>query len=59
MFMARLSGKVALITGAGTGIGHAMVQAMALNGATVVVAELNATAGERTAQIMLLCNAMR
>ena len=39
--MARLEGKVALITGAGTGIGRATARAMAANGAKVVVAELN------------------
>ena len=50
--MARLDGKVALITGSGTGIGRATARAMAANGARVVVAELNATAGEQTAQII-------
>ena len=50
--MARLDGQVALITGSGTGIGRATARAMAANGAKVVVAELNATAGEQTAQII-------
>jgi NAD(P)-dependent dehydrogenase (short-subunit alcohol dehydrogenase family) len=50
--MARLDGKVALITGAGTGIGRATARAMATNGAKVVVAEINAAAGEQTAQIV-------
>ncbi len=50
--MARLDGKVALITGAGTGIGRATARAMAANGAKVVVAEINAAAGEQTAQIV-------
>ena len=49
--MARLEGKVALITGGGTGIGRATVRAMAANGAKVVVAEINAAAGEQTAHI--------
>ena len=48
--MARLDGKVALITGAGTGIGRATARAMAAEGAKVVVAEINAEAGEQTAQ---------
>jgi len=45
--MARLDGKVALITGAGTGIGRATARAMAAEGAKVVVAEINAEAGEQ------------
>ena len=51
--MARLDGKVALITGAGTGIGRATARAMAAEGAKVVVAEINAEAGEQTAQIVV------
>ena len=50
--MGRLDGKVALITGAGTGIGRATARAMAAEGAKVVVAELNAESGEQTAQIV-------
>ena len=50
--MPRLAGKVALITGAGTGIGRATARAMAAAGAKIVVAELNAAAGEQTAQIV-------
>ena len=50
--MPRLAGKVALITGAGTGIGRATAKAMAAEGAKIVIAELNKTAGEQTAQII-------
>lgn len=50
--MARLDRKIALITGAGSGIGRATARAMAVNGAKVVVAELNAAAGEQTAHII-------
>ena len=50
--MARLEGKVALITGAGTGIGRATASAMAAEGAKVVVAEINSASGEQTAHIV-------
>jgi NAD(P)-dependent dehydrogenase (short-subunit alcohol dehydrogenase family) len=50
--MPRLAGKVALITGAGTGIGRATAKAMAAEGAKVVIAELNKEAGEQTAQVI-------
>ncbi len=47
--MARLDGKVAFITGAGTGIGRAAALLFAREGAKVCVAEINAAAGEETA----------
>ena len=50
--MARLAGKVALITGAGTGIGRATAKAMAAEGARVVIAEINRGAGEQVAQVI-------
>jgi NAD(P)-dependent dehydrogenase (short-subunit alcohol dehydrogenase family) len=53
MGMARLDGKVAVITGAGTGIGRATAKLFAQEGARVVVAELNAEAGEQTAQLIV------
>jgi NAD(P)-dependent dehydrogenase (short-subunit alcohol dehydrogenase family) len=51
--MGRLEGKVALITGSGTGIGRATAQSMAAEGAKVVVAEVNAASGEQTAQLIV------
>ncbi len=51
--MLRLEGKVAVVTGAGTGIGRATARLFAQEGARVVVAELNAEAGEQTAQQIL------
>src|SRR6201999_12304 len=51
--MPRLDGKVAVITGAGTGIGRATAKLFAAEGAKAVVAELNAEAGEQTAQLIV------
>lgn len=47
--MPRLAGKVALVTGAGTGIGRATAELFAREGARVVIAEIDATTGEETA----------
>ncbi len=50
--MARLAGKVAFITGAGSGIGRATALLFAREGAKVAVAELNTQAGEETAHLV-------
>jgi len=49
--MDRLAGKVALITGAGAGIGRATACLFAREGARVVVAEVSAATGEETAHL--------
>ena len=48
--MNRLASKVALITGAGRGIGAAIAMAFAREGAAVVLAELDIETAQRTAR---------
>src|SRR5689334_8067143 len=45
----RLDGKLALITGAGSGIGEQIARVFARQGARVLIGEINADAGERVA----------
>src|SRR5438105_5352032 len=47
--MGRLEGKVAIVTGAGSGIGEATARLMAQEGASVVVADINGTQAQRVA----------
>jgi NAD(P)-dependent dehydrogenase (short-subunit alcohol dehydrogenase family) len=47
--MGRLESKVAIITGAGSGIGEATARLMAREGASVVVADINGAEAERVA----------
>ncbi len=46
----RFEGKVAVVTGAGRGIGEEYAKAIARDGASIVVAELDAEQGERVAK---------
>ncbi len=48
--MGRLQDRVAIITGAGDGIGHGIARRFAAEGAKVVVAELNGPKGEAVAK---------
>ena len=48
--MNRLAGKVAVITGAGSGIGRAAARRFVAEGAKVVVAEIDATLGDAAAR---------
>jgi NAD(P)-dependent dehydrogenase (short-subunit alcohol dehydrogenase family) len=48
----RLQGKIALISGAGSGIGRAAAQQFAAEGAKVAVLDLNADAAKETADIV-------
>jgi NAD(P)-dependent dehydrogenase (short-subunit alcohol dehydrogenase family) len=48
--MNRLAGKVAMITGAGSGIGRASARLFVAEGARVVVAEIDAALGEASAR---------
>lgn len=50
--MGRLQGKVAIITGSGSGMGRAAARLFAREGAKVVVADLDTTSGQETTKLI-------
>ena len=48
--MGRLDGKIAIVTGAASGIGQATAQRVAAEGARTVVADLNAAGAKQVAE---------
>ena len=50
--MARLTGKVALITGSGSGQGRAAAVLFAREGARVVISDVNVAGGEETVRLV-------
>ena len=53
--MGRVDNKVALVTGAGTGIGKTTAKLLAREGATVIVTDINADAASATASAVGAC----
>ena len=47
--MGRFENKVAVVTGAGGGIGQAYAEALAAEGAAVVIADINVVGAEKVA----------
>src|SRR5690606_33213290 len=50
--MKTLKGKVAIVTGAASGIGRAVAQAYAQEGAKVVVSDISVGSGEQTVKLI-------
>ena len=50
-----LNGQVAIVTGGAQGIGRAIVQALADNGAQVAIVDIDGELGERAAREVVEC----
>jgi 2-hydroxycyclohexanecarboxyl-CoA dehydrogenase len=50
--MGRLDGKIAIVTGAGQGIGKAIAEKLAAEGATIVVSDLDEATAKATASVL-------
>ena len=48
--MGKLDGKIAIVTGAGQGIGRGIAEKLAAEGATVAVTDINEATAKETAQ---------
>jgi Dehydrogenases with different specificities (related to short-chain alcohol dehydrogenases) len=48
--MGKLDDKIAIVTGAGQGIGRGIADKLAAEGATVVVSDINVTTAKETAE---------
>ena len=57
--MGKPDGKIAIVTGAGQGIGRGIAEKLAAEGATVVVTDLNETTAKETAEAETLVSAAR
>jgi 2-hydroxycyclohexanecarboxyl-CoA dehydrogenase len=56
--MGKLDGKIAIVTGAGQGIGRGIAEKLAAEGATVVVTDVNETTAKETAETIGAGNAV-
>jgi NAD(P)-dependent dehydrogenase (short-subunit alcohol dehydrogenase family) len=55
--MSRLAGRIALVTGAGGGLGRGIAEALAAEGAAIAILEIRGDSGEETAQRIRSCGA--